>query len=122
MPTYEYRCPRGHSFDVFQKMSDPAGATCPECGSDAERIIVPGAGLLFRGEGFYITDYRSKDYKEEAAREISGGGEVRKQPAEAKDAGKKKDGESKKESPGKDPGPGGSEAAKTPKASSGGDE
>ena len=42
MPTYEYHCPKGHVFDVFQKMSDPLGATCPECGSDAERIIVPG--------------------------------------------------------------------------------
>jgi putative FmdB family regulatory protein len=69
MPTYEYRCPKGHRFDVFQKMSDPPGASCPECGKAAERMIVPGAGFLFKGEGFYITDYRSEDYKKKAAGE-----------------------------------------------------
>ena len=59
MPTYEYNCPKGHAFDVFQKMSDPAAATCPECGAEAERMIVPGAGFLFKGDGFYKTDSRS---------------------------------------------------------------
>jgi putative FmdB family regulatory protein len=67
MPTYEYRCPKGHRFDVFQKMSDPPVATCPECGQPGERMIVPGAGFLFKGEGFYITDYRSDDYKKRKA-------------------------------------------------------
>ena len=69
MPTYEYRCPKGHTFDVFQKMSDPPAATCPECGEPAERMIVPGAGFLFKGEGFYITDYRSEDYNKKPAGE-----------------------------------------------------
>ena len=69
MPTYEYRCPKGHRFDVFQKMSDPPVAKCPECGKPGERMIVPGAGFLFKGEGFYITDYRSDDYKKKAAGE-----------------------------------------------------
>jgi putative FmdB family regulatory protein len=69
MPTYEYRCPKGHRFDLFQKMSDPPTAKCPECGKAAERQIVPGAGFLFKGEGFYITDYRSDDYKKKAAGE-----------------------------------------------------
>jgi len=69
MPTYEYRCPKGHRFDVFQKMSDPPVATCPTCGKPAERMIVPGAGFLFKGEGFYITDYRSEDYKKKKAGE-----------------------------------------------------
>jgi putative FmdB family regulatory protein len=69
MPTYEYRCPKGHRFDVFQKMSDPPTAKCPECGQAAERMIVPGAGFLFKGEGFYITDYRSEDYKKKKAGE-----------------------------------------------------
>ena len=67
MPTYEYRCPKGHRFDVFQKMSDPPEATCPECGKPAERMIVPGAGFLFKGEGFYITDSRSDEYKKAKA-------------------------------------------------------
>jgi putative FmdB family regulatory protein len=69
MPTYEYRCPKGHRFDVFQKMSDPPVAKCPECGQPGERMISPGAGFLFKGEGFYITDYRSEDYKKKKAGE-----------------------------------------------------
>src|SRR6185503_11687740 len=69
MPTYEYRCAKGHRFDVFQKMSDPPVAKCPQCGKPAERLIVPGAGFLFKGEGFYITDYRSDDYKKKKASE-----------------------------------------------------
>jgi putative FmdB family regulatory protein len=72
MPTYEYRCPEGHTFDVFQKISDEPGATCPECGQPAQRQISAGAGFLFRGEGFYITDYRSKEYKEKAKSEKPG--------------------------------------------------
>mgnify|MGYP001812899317 FL=1 len=73
MPTYEYRCPNGHTFDVFQRMSDEPGAQCPECGADAERQLSAGAGLLFKGEGFYITDYRSDSYKKAAAKEKPGG-------------------------------------------------
>jgi putative FmdB family regulatory protein len=73
MPTYEYRCPEGHEFEVFQKMSDPPGATCPECGEDAERRLSGGAGLLFKGSGFYITDYRSDSYRKGAKSEGSGG-------------------------------------------------
>jgi len=69
MPTYEYRCPNGHAFEVFQKMSDDPGASCPECGADAERKLSGGAGFLFKGDGFYITDYRSESYKKAAAKE-----------------------------------------------------
>jgi putative FmdB family regulatory protein len=66
MPTYEYRCVKGHVFDVFQKMSDEPVAVCPECGEAASRLVSGGAGFLFKGEGFYITDYRSPDYKKKA--------------------------------------------------------
>lgn len=62
MPTYEYRCPEGHEFERFQKMSDPPRAKCPECGRMAVRQISGGAGLIFKGSGFYITDY-GKDGK-----------------------------------------------------------
>ena len=74
MPTYEYRCPEGHTFDVFQRMSDEPKAECPKCGAAAERQLSAGAGLLFKGEGFYITDYRSDSYKKAAAKEKPGGG------------------------------------------------
>jgi putative FmdB family regulatory protein len=69
MPTYDYTCPRGHEFEVFQKMTDDPVAACPECGEPAERRISGGAGFLFKGDGFYITDYRSEDYKKKASAE-----------------------------------------------------
>ncbi len=72
MPTYEYRCPNGHEFEEFQRMSDPPVATCPECGAQAERLLSAGAGLLFKGSGFYITDYRSESYKKAAEKEKGG--------------------------------------------------
>jgi putative FmdB family regulatory protein len=62
MPTYEYRCPEGHDFELFQKMSDKPRAKCPVCGKPATRRISGGAGLVFKGSGFYITDY-GKDGK-----------------------------------------------------------
>ena len=69
MPTYDYRCPQGHEFEKFQRMSDDPVAACPKCGEDAERVISGGAGFLFKGEGFYITDYRSEEYKKKASAE-----------------------------------------------------
>lgn len=62
MPTYEYQCAKGHQFEVFQKISDKPRAKCPTCGSRASRVISGGAGLIFKGSGFYITDY-GKDGK-----------------------------------------------------------
>jgi putative FmdB family regulatory protein len=69
MPTYEYRCPEGHTFERFQRISEDPVADCPDCGAAAERMISGGAGFLFKGDGFYITDYRSEEYKKKAARE-----------------------------------------------------
>jgi len=58
MPTYEFRCPNGHTFEQFHKISDaPSTAICPTCGAEAERAISGGAGLVFKGSGFYLTDY-----------------------------------------------------------------
>jgi putative FmdB family regulatory protein len=67
MPTYDYECRKGHRFELFQKMTDEPVAECPECGAEASRQISGGAGFLFKGEGFYITDYRSDDYKKKAS-------------------------------------------------------
>ena len=66
MPTYEYRCPSGHDFEhFFRKISDSQSELpCPVCGAAAERRISGGAGLLFKGAGFYITDY-GKDGKKD---------------------------------------------------------
>ena len=62
MPTYEYECPDGHTFEKFQKITEKPRAKCPVCGKSATRKISGGAGLVFRGSGFYITDY-GKDGK-----------------------------------------------------------
>lgn len=70
MPTYEYRCTAcAQEFEKFQRMSDEPVAECPACGARAERRLSGGAGLLFKGSGFYITDYRSDSYKQAAKSE-----------------------------------------------------
>ena len=62
MPTYEYICAAGHAFEAFQKISERPKSKCPTCGKPANRKISGGAGLVFKGSGFYITDY-GKDGK-----------------------------------------------------------
>jgi putative FmdB family regulatory protein len=58
MPTYSYRCTKcGHQYEKFQKISDESRPRCPECRSKGEREISGGAGIHFKGSGFYITDY-----------------------------------------------------------------
>ncbi len=68
MPTYEYKCNAcGHKFELFQSMKAKPEKTCPKCGKrQAERLIGMGAALIFKGSGFYITDYRSDAYKKSA--------------------------------------------------------
>mgnify|MGYP001577985705 CR=1 FL=1 len=61
MPTYEYECVHcGHSFEAFQKMSDATLNKCPKCNHKLRRLIGSGAGIIFKGRGFYATDYRKK--------------------------------------------------------------
>ena len=70
MPTYEYRCTAcDYKFEEWQTMSAPPIDTCPKCGETAERVISGGAGLIFKGSGFYITDYRSSGYKNDAKKD-----------------------------------------------------
>lgn len=95
MPTYEYRCPQGHEFEKFQRMTEPPVAACPECGEDAERVLSGGAGLLFKGDGFYITDYRSESYRKAAEKERGS------KPDGASGKGEKSGGKDKNSSTGK---------------------
>jgi putative FmdB family regulatory protein len=69
MPTYDYRCEAcGHEWDMFQSMSADPEKKCPACKKKkAKRLIGTGAGLIFKGSGFYLTDYRSDSYKKSAA-------------------------------------------------------
>lgn len=73
MPTYVYRCKKGHTFELFHSISDESPKKCPECRSAAQRVPAGGSGLLFKGSGFYITDYRSSGYKEKASQDKGGG-------------------------------------------------
>ena len=71
MPTYEFRCPLGHEFERFYRSIGTAEAqtACPECGQMAERMMSAGAGLLFKGSGFYLTDYGKDAHKKKAPAE-----------------------------------------------------
>lgn len=80
MPTYEYHCTKcGKNFEVFQSMKDDAFKTCPEAQcpetpwghGTVKRLLGTGAGLIFKGSGFYITDYRSEGYKQAAKKDTS---------------------------------------------------
>ena len=102
MPTYDYQCSEGHSFELFQKMSDEPVASCPECGAEARRQISGGAGFLFKGDGFYITDYRSKEYKEKAKADTTKPtSDASTKSSDTKSASKKASGEAKPASAGK---------------------
>ena len=74
MPTYDYRCEKGHVFELFHGIKDESPKSCPRCGTSARRVPAAGGGLLFRGSGFYITDYRSKGYRDKAKAEGKGSG------------------------------------------------
>jgi putative FmdB family regulatory protein len=74
MPTYVYRCKKcKHTFELFHSITDESVKRCPRCKAKAERVPAGGAGILFKGSGFYITDYRSKSYKDKARQEKPGG-------------------------------------------------
>lgn len=83
MPTYDFRCANGHRFErFFGRISEaPAEVECPECGAMATRQISGGAGLIFKGSGFYITDYGKDGKKDQRAAARQG------TPSEASSAG-----------------------------------
>ena len=91
MPTYDYLCDGcGHEFELFQSITDRVRRKCPECGElKLKRLIGPGGAVIFKGSGFYQTDYRSDSYKKAA--------EAEKKSAQDKDS-KKKDKPAKAES------------------------
>ena len=70
MPTYEYECRKcHHHFEESQSISAKPLQTCPQCQGKVDRVISGGSGFLFKGSGFYITDHRSKEYKDQAKAE-----------------------------------------------------
>ena len=97
MPTYDYQCNAcDHTFELFQSIKDPVKRKCPECGRNKlRRLFGTGAAIIFKGSGFYQTDYRSKSYKKQAAddKKAAGGD---------KTGGDKASGEKKSEKPSSD--------------------
>jgi len=70
MPTYEYECTAcGHRFEEYQSITAAPLTQCPACGGSVKRLFGNGAGIIFKGSGFYQTDYRSKEYTERAKSE-----------------------------------------------------
>jgi putative FmdB family regulatory protein len=65
MPTYEYECTHcGHTFEAFQKITDKPLHRCPKCANKLKKLIGSGSGIIFKGSGFYATDYRKKTKSE----------------------------------------------------------
>lgn len=73
MPTYDYECRAcGHRFEEFQSITEAPLTECPSCGGEVRRLIGSGAGILFKGSGFYQTDYRSESYRKAVKAEQGG--------------------------------------------------
>lgn len=91
MPTYDYRCTAcGHRFERFESINDDAVKACPKCGKKkAKRMLGTGAGLIFKGSGFYTTDYKKTSGGDS-------GGESSKEPEKKSDSDKKSDSKEKK--------------------------
>ena len=108
MPTYDYACSDcGHRFEKFHSMTAEPLRQCPECKNDSlERLIGPGAGIIFKGSGFYETDYRTSSYKS--------GQEAEKKAAEPAKKASEKGGESTKADTGSSGGDSTSTGSSTP--------
>jgi putative FmdB family regulatory protein len=97
VPTYEYRCSNGHTFEVFQSMSDDPVTACQECGAPVERVFHPVA-VHFKGSGFYTTDYARKGSAKESSDD---GSKAESKEAKKPDTNKKQaEGSSKKQAEG----------------------
>ncbi len=86
MPTYEYRCPEGHLFEVFKSINAPAPETCPICGKSPLEVVLHPVAVHFKGSGFYSTDYgKGSRRRGESGKDGDGGGS-----SEKSDSGDKK--------------------------------
>ena len=107
MPTYEYKCGNcGYEFEQFQSIKARPLRKCPRCGKSAlNRLIGTGAGIIFKGSGFYETDYRSDSYKKAQKKETEGGKEKKEEvtKSEKSDTKTAVKSDSKKESEKKNP-------------------
>ena len=76
MPTYDFKCLHcGHTFERYLQITDDSNVKCPKCGGQTKRLISSGGGIIFKGSGFYATDYRKADYKKKSKKESNSGSE-----------------------------------------------
>ncbi|HJU75940.1 MAG TPA: zinc ribbon domain-containing protein [Gemmatimonadaceae bacterium] len=115
MPTYEYRCPENHEFEHFFTTISRSKEVmpCPTCGKDAQRLVSGGAGLLFKGSGFYITDYGKDGKKADRERANKSGS---KEPGAGSEGARSEGGSSRTESTESKPSSSESKPAKKPDA------
>ena len=99
MPTYEYACDKcGYEFEKFQSINAGALRKCPRCGKNAlRRLIGTGSGIIFKGSGFYETDYRSENYKKAAEKEKKGSEKKDTKKTDSKSTSKESKSETKAE-------------------------
>jgi putative FmdB family regulatory protein len=69
MPIYEYRCPEGHTFELFQRMTDPTPSECQICGAEPLQKVLHPAAIHFKGSGFYSTDYGRGSHKKDGSKD-----------------------------------------------------
>ena len=99
MPTYEYECSKCNDiFEVFQSMKDKRVEKCPACGGKVKRLFGTGAGIIFKGSGFYETDYRSNSYHSDAKKDDSSGTAVKSKESKKKKTATTKKGDKSKSS------------------------
>lgn len=101
MPTYDYVCEKcGHSFEYFQSMKDEKLKDCPleECDGSVKRLLGTGAGIIFKGGGFYETDYRSESYKSGAKKESEASKPKESKDSKSESSGSKSKSDSKSDS------------------------
>ena len=91
MPTYDYECDAcGHTFELFQSISEKVKRKCPDCGKPKlRRLFGTGAAVVFKGSSFYQTDYRSESYMKGAKADKESAGKSSDSGSKSKDAGKK---------------------------------
>lgn len=77
MPTYEYKCKQCGVFDYFQSIKDEALKVCPNCGSEVKRLLSKNVNIIYKGSGFYTTEYRNSDYKNKQSSENGGSTEAK---------------------------------------------
>jgi putative FmdB family regulatory protein len=122
MPTYDYRCPNGHDFEKFFRTISASEPTvvCPECGAMGVRQMSAGGGLLFKGSGFYLTDYGKNAHATRGGAKPSGSGEQGQKTGAGGEGGKSSGDTPKKPTDGGSGSPPGASTGNSPTAPSGG--